>query len=138
MLAPSSSIADKVTATRIRIGPVGRANLGATSLLSAARLGAATNPPKSSAVPSPATTTTPPRCSCGDTPRCAIEAPNSPAAKKPMLQNECARFMIRRPINASVRSASTFTMISVHPIISPAGISSKNSASGPGAWTAMA
>ena len=68
--------------------------------------------------------------------RCA--APNSPAPKKPMLQNECARFMMRRLTRNSVRSASTLSMISTLPIIRPTGSSIRNSASGPGACTAMA
>ena len=71
-------------------------------------------------------------------PRWPSAAPNSPAPKKPMLQNECARFMIRRFSRNSVLSASTLSMISMLPIIRPTGKSIRNSATGPGACTAMA
>ena len=71
-------------------------------------------------------------------PACASVPPARPAAKKPKLQNECARFMMRRPTSASVRSASTLRMISIEPTISPTGSRSRKKASGSGACTASA
>ncbi|MBN9517292.1 hypothetical protein J0H58_02050 [bacterium] len=61
-----------------------------------------------------------------------------PDGKLPLLQKEWARFMMRRPIRNSVRSASTFRMISTQPSMMPTGTSRKKKASGLGACEAIA
>ena len=131
-------MAGRHTMISARMASVGRASMGDGSLLPPARWAAGSNLPSTSAVSTEMMGIIRARCHCGDRPIWAISAPNTPAEKKPKLQKACARFMMRRPMACSTRSASRLTISSMQPITRPTGTSSRKKVTGEGAQTAMA